>query len=403
MTHDVIPTLGDVYDWRAPGPLEWPLTTQVGPGLAGVIAAETRVVWLDPSSGALAYRGVPIEQLVATTTFEEVAHLLIAGRHPDHDQPRFAAFKAALYAARILPEDVRRLVWELDPATHPTRMLRAGVSALGCHELDVDDDLAGERHWQELRIVGQVAALVRDVVCHRRGQPPPPPAGTIGLAAAVLAGLLGRQPSAAEIRALDRAWLLYAAHGLDAPTFTAMIVASCRSDPYYTVVAGLSALRGPKMGGATELVLEQLMTVDAPQAAETWVKDRLAAGDRIAGFGHGVYRMPDPRAVTLRREAAELARQTGREELYAIARAIESAATRALAPRGVHVNINFYGALVFFLLGAEAALTPCLVAIGRTAGMVAMIREAFDTMRLYRPLDHYVGPAERRLDGRREP
>ena len=396
MEQPCIPTLGDAYDWRSTEPLDWPVTTQVGPGLAGVIAAETRVVWLDPSSGALAYRGVPIEQLVGDTSFEEVAHLLITGLRPHDDTARFDAFRAALLAARGLPEDVRRLLRDLDPGTHPTRALRAGVSALGCHELDVDDDLAGRRHWQELRILGQVAALVADVVRHRRGLPPAD-AGTAGMAAGILEPLAGRPPTDLEIRALERAWLLYAAHGLDAPTFTAMIVASCHADPYYTVIAGLSALRGPRMGGATERVLEQLATVPGPESAADWVAQRLASGERIAGFGHGVYHMPDPRVVILRKEAAELARSSGRELQFATARAVENAATRALASRGVHVNINFYGALVFHLLGADAATTPCLVAVGRTAGMVAMIREALETMRLYRPLDHYVGPAERRL------
>lgn len=397
MADDVIRTLSHAYDWRTEAPLVWPVTTEVGPGLAGVIAAETRVMWLDPSSGALAYRGIPIERLAPVADFERVTHLLVTGRTADDDPCGFGSFRDSMRAARALPDDVHRMLRELDPATHPTRMLRAGISALGCHELDVADDLAGERHWRELRIVGQVAGVVEDLIRHRVGRPPTVAPAGAPLADGVLAAMLDRPPSPAERRALDLLWLLYAAHGLDAPTLTAMIVASCRADPYATVVSGLSALRGPKMGGAAERVLDQLLSIDDPATADARVRRTLEEGERIAGFGHGVYRMPDPRVVILRKEVAELARATGRERLYEVARAVEEAATRALAPKGVHVNINFYGAVLLHLLGAEPPLTPCLVAVGRTAGMVALIREALDTMRLFRPLDRYVGPPERRI------
>jgi citrate synthase len=160
-------------------------------------------------------------------------------------------------------------------------------------------------------------------------------------------------------------------------------------------VAGLSALRGWKQGGASEAVLDQLLARSDSAEAESWVRRTLADGESIAGFGHPDYRMPDPRVVILRQTAADLARRKHRGELYEIALAIEDAATRELAQRGVYVNVNFYGALLFHLLGADPPLAPCLIAIARMAGLVALVREALDGIRLYRPLTRYVGPAER--------
>jgi len=389
-------TLSGTFDWRA-ARLEWPVTTDVGPGLAGVVAGETRVMWLDPSSGELAYRGVPIEVLAASPDFEATAHLLITGRGPEEDPDGLADFRHGVRSSRNLPPDVIDLVRSLDPATHPTRILRAGVSALGCHELSVDDDLEGLRQWRELRIVGQVASLVGEICRHRSGLDPRAPEEGCSLADGVLAALTDRRPEPDEVRALDLLWVLYAAHGLDAPTFTSMVVASCLADPYYNIVAGLSALRGPKTGGASESVLDQLLPLDSPGAAETWVQKTIDSGGTIAGFGHRAYHMPDPRVVILRKEVAALARSRGRSELFEIARAVESAATRALAPRGVFINVNFYGALLFHLLGAAPPLAPCLIAVGRMAGMVALVGEALDTIRLYRPLSRYVGAAERDL------
>lgn len=373
------------------------MTTDVGPGLSGVVATGTRVMWLDPASGSLAYRGRPVESLAGRRSFEEVAFLLITGVDPEDDQASYLEFRRRLRESRRLPAAVIDLVHDLDPATHPTRQLRAGVSALGCHELSLEDDLSGERHWRELRIVGQVAALVSEVAAHHRGLPSPEIDDSVGPAHWVLSGLNGHPPTAEDTELLDLIWVLYAAHGLDAPTFTSMIVASCMADPYFNVVAGLSALRGPLQGGASEIVLKQLGRIDGADSAAEFVHQTLASGGKIAGYGHRLYHMPDPRAAILRRELAALSRRRNRPEVFETARALETAATQALAPRGVHININFYAAPIFALLGAEPSLGPCLFAIGRMAGLVALVREAMETIRLVRPLDRYVGPAPRRL------
>ena len=402
MSDETIRTLGHGFDWSA-GELAFPVTTDVGPGLAGVIAATTRVMWLDPTSGRLSYRGVAIEDLAASPDFEGAAFLLITGSTPDQTPEEFATFQSKLRDSRRLPDEVGSLVRSLPPDTHPTRVLRAGVSALGCHELRVADDLAGEHHWRELRIVGQVTSLVAQIVAHRRGREPLRPAPGSSLPGSVLEALQGRRPTDDEIRLLDLLWVLYAAHGLDAPTFTSMIVASCLADPYYNVVAGLSALRGPRQGGAAETVVQMLIAAGGPEGAGPWVRNALDTGGAVPGFGHRDYRMPDPRVVVLRKATASLASNRGMSRLFETARAVEEEATRALAPKGVFVNINLYGALLFHLLGAEPAEIPCLIAAARVAGMVALVRESLDHIRLYRPLTRYVGHPERTVDpgGRR--
>jgi len=357
-------------------------------------------MWLDPASGSLAYRGRPVENLAGLRSFEEVTFLLITGVDPDDDRRSYLEFRQRLRESRRLPSAVIDLVHDLDPATHPTRQLRAGVSALGCHELSYEDDLSGERHWRELRIVGQVAALVSVVAAHHRGLPAPELDDSQGPAHWVLSGINGHPPTAEDTALLDLLWVLYAAHGLDAPTFTSMIVASCLADPYFNVVAGLSALRGPLQGGASEAVLEQLSRINGADSAADFVRQTMESRGKIAGYGHRLYHMPDPRVVILRRELAALSRRHNRSEVFETSRALESAATKALAPLGVHVNINFYAAPIFALLGAEPSLGPCLFAVGRMAGLVALVQEAMETIRLVRPLDRYVGEAPRRLGAR---
>jgi len=397
-----LPTLSPSFDWRAEK-IEWPATTDVGRGLSGVIATTTQVMWLDPAGGSLTYRGFPVEALAAHNSFEEVASLLITGSMPERDPTGYSAFQNQLRSSRTLPSDVIGLIRDLDPGTHPTRLLRAGISALGCHELSIDDDLSGDRHWRELRIVGQVAALVGEVAAYRSGRASPDFGPSDSLAESVLIGLNGRRPDPADTRVLDLLLVLYAAHGLDAPTLTSMVVASCLADPYFNVVAGLSALRGPHQGGASESVLRQLSALNQHSSADHMVRRIIDDGRLIAGFGHRSYRMPDPRVAILRRELAVLANRRARPDVFESALAIEAAAEAVLTPRGIHVNINFYAAPLFHLLGADAALGPCLFAVGRTAGLVALVREAMDTIRLVRPLSRYVGPSERILPGAGSP
>jgi len=395
----VIPTLSPGYSWHEPDAV-WPVTTEVAPGLRGVIATSTQVSWLDPSSGLLAYRGIQIEDLAGRRTFEEVAWLLISGQLPDADPEAASAFARTLRGSRRIPDEVLCLVKTLAPRTHPMRALRAATSALGCHEMSAEDELSGERHWRDMRIVGQVAALVAHLLRSRRGAARREAEPDESLATTVLAGFSDAEAGPLQHRALDLLWVLYAAHGLDAPTFASMIVASCRADPYANVVAGLSALRGLREGGAAETALEQLLALSSPAQARSWVESTLARGGRIAGFGHGLYEMPDPRVVILRKAAAELARSVDREPLFEICRAVEDQATRRLASRGVFVNINLWAAVLFHLLGARPSEIACLTAVGRMAGLVALVRESIQSLRLLRPQSRYVGPAERRLGDR---
>ncbi len=392
-----IATRSPAFSWQLPT-VEWPVHTEVGPGLEGVIAATTRVAWLDPASGLLHYRGVPVERLAGTHTFEEVVHLLITGREAREDSRRFTQTLNEVHSARRLPDDVIRLIRDTPVSVHPTRIVRAAMSALGCHQMTVDDDLTGDRHWRDLRIFSQMAAVVAEVARYRRGAPTPTSDSLgepVGLATDTLTALGGRTPSIEESEALDLLWTVMADHGLDGPTFTSMVVASCLADPYTNLVAGLSALCGPRLGGAGETVLHQLTSLESVEAARTWVDTAVRSGVRIAGFGHRLYRMPDPRAVPLRKCAALLARATGREELFEIARTVENEASRRLASKSIYINVNFYTALVLHMLGADPPMVPSLLMVGRMAGLVARVREALETIRLFRPISRYIGPDQR--------
>ena len=121
---------------------------------------------------------------------------------------------------------------------------------------------------------------------------------------AYLRAVTGATPTAAAARALEQYLILTIDHGFNASTFTARVVASTGADMADVVGAALGALAGPLHGGAPSRALDALDAIGDPAGTEAWVEAEVAAGRRIMGFGHAVYRTRDPRSALLR-EVAE--------------------------------------------------------------------------------------------------
>ncbi len=393
-------SLSDSFTWQADD-VVFPLTSDVETGLSGVVACKTAIGCIDPAAGTLSYRGRDIESLTGMT-FEEVAFLLIVGADSETDQVKFTQFSEEIRKARNIPPQVYDILQSLPKDTHPTRLLRASISALGCFEAQLNDSSATQIAWQDLSIFGQIAGLVGMIAQFRGGKPSVRSNETDGIAESLFIALNDKTPTATEVKLFNLVLSLYADHGLDAPTFTGMIVGSCLADPYYNVVAGLSALRGPLLGGTGERVLRQLLNLRDAHVARSWAKTMLSQGYIIPGFGHRMYRQNDPRAVILREHSEKYAASLGHERLLNVFRAVEDEVSPVLADKGIHININFYAALIFHMLGSEPEMIPCLYAVGRMAGLVARVREYVTANRIFRPLGDYVGPPEHHFVKRSE-
>nr|MDQ3034735.1 citrate synthase/methylcitrate synthase [Myxococcota bacterium] len=230
----------------------------------------------------------------------------------------------------------------------------------------------------------------------RAGAAPIAPDPTLSHAADVLRMVHGEPPAAAAVRGLDRYLVTVIDHGMNASTFAARVVASTGSDDVSAIVAALGALKGPLHGGAPGPVLDMIDAVGAPERAKAWLEGELAAGRRIMGMGHRVYRVRDPRAAVLESAIEELERAGMAKGRLALARAIERSAEALLAARRperpLRANVEFYTAVLLDALGLDrAAFTPTF-AIGRVAGWCAHVDEQRRTGRLIRPASRYVGP-----------
>src|SRR5437867_10008308 len=150
------------------------------------------------------------------------------------------------------------------------------------------------------------ARLPTIVAAHSRlssGREPIPPREDLGHAANFLYMVHGKEPDPIAARALDTYWVTVIDHGMNASTFAGRVIASTRSDMVSAVTGAIGALKGPLHGGAPGPVLDMLVEIGSTDRAEGWVRNELAAGRRIMGFGHRVYKVRDPRADVLSKVA----------------------------------------------------------------------------------------------------
>ncbi|MDB5456199.1 MAG: citrate synthase/methylcitrate synthase [Caulobacter sp.] len=355
-------------------------------GLEGVVAARTVLSDVDGQNGRLVIRGYALDELAGRVSFEDVAHLLFDGffeAGPADFRPALGAARARVFAeVAALDEGLA--------GRDPVEAVRALVA-----RLPDGDDLA-----TALALVAAPAVFTPAVLRVRAGLAPVAPDPALSHAADVLRMLRGAPASDAEAEALDTYLVTVCDHGLNASTFAARVVASTWAGLTSSVLAGLSALKGPLHGGAPGPVIEMLDAIGTAANARPWIETALDRGDRLMGFGHRIYRVRDPRADALKRAVRRLAETTNTAPgRLALAEGVEAAALAILRQRKpdrpLDTNVEFYTALLLEALGLPPAAFTCVFAMGRVAGWIAHAREQRLGGKLIRPQSVYVGPLPR--------
>jgi citrate synthase len=370
-------------------------------GLEGVVAAQTRMSHVDGQNGVLIIGGYSVEDLATHAGLEAAAHLLWRGRLPDRVELReMVQQMAKLRQLKPLTIEVLRAA----KSAPPIDALRMACATLS---LDLADPNAITPEADFAAAMRLTACFPTIVAAHARiekGQEPLAPRADLSLAENFLYMVHGREADPAAAKALDAYWVTVIDHGMNASTFTARVIASTRSDMVSAVTGALGALKGPLHGGAPGPVLNMLHDIKTADRAEPWLRNELAQGRRIMGFGHRVYRVRDPRAEVLNRVAEKLGQaQLENRQLYDLAIHIEQAALRVLAEakpgRNLRTNVEFYTALVLQALGLEPAQFVAMFACGRVAGWCAHVIEQHAEDHLIRPQSEYIGPVGLKIGG----
>jgi citrate synthase len=368
-------------------------------GLEGVVATNTAISSV--SDNFLQYRGYRIEELVGKAEYEEVAYLLLNGDLPNREELR--DFRAELTKHRTLSPFLREILQQMSESGTPMDVLRTVISASAVEDPAEGDNSHEAEYRKAVRLTAKLPTILATYIRRRRGEQPVTPDPTLGHAAnfARMAGLDEAHPRAAEI--LNACFILQAEHGLNASTFAARITAATLADMHAAVTAGLSALKGPLHGGATDGTMKMLDEIGTPEHVDAWVAKAIASKYKFSGFGHRVYKTEDPRAKFLRKFAQDLSKNSKGPKYFDIQEGLVAAIAKArpsMSPAAADkvniVNVDFYAATTYTFLGIPADLGTSIFAVGRMAGWCAHIMEQHGDNRLIRPESEYTGPTGKR-------
>ncbi|SNR28547.1 citrate synthase [Halorubrum ezzemoulense] len=364
-------------------------------GLEGVLVAESDLSYVDGEVGKLVYRGYDIEDLARGASYEEVLYLLWHGSLPTAAE--LDAFAADLAAEREVDDDVIETVRALaDAGERPMAALRTATSMLSAYDPDDEADPGEATLRQGRRITAKIPTVLAAFERVRQGEEPVAPDPDLSHAGNFLYMLTGTEPDNVSEETFDMALTLHADHGLNASTFTAMVIGSTMADVYSGVTGGIGALSGPLHGGANQDVMEVLHEVDASSKDPVqWVKDARDDGRRVPGFGHRVYKVKDPRANILEEKLRDLAESSGDTKWLDYTTAIEEYLTeQGLVEEGIAPNVDFYSGSVYDSLGIPVDMYTPIFAMSRVGGWIAHVAEYQEDNRLIRPRARYTGPED---------
>jgi len=352
------------------------------PGLRGVVAGETSISTVGKEGTSLRYRGYDATDLTKNNTYEQVASLIIADSLNDKD---FRKSFAKYYLEISKDQKTNDLLSEIKQTLHPMDVIRTVVSYKG--------ELTNLRKKQlDKEDKTELSARINATVCYIIASYHEESCDELDSQYLVASSLLPNSSSKDQLEALDDMLILYAEHGFNASTFATRVTASTRADLTGAIVSGIATLKGELHGGANERAVELINSFDSVEEAIDGVKQLLENKKKIMGFGHGVYKVQDPRSPIVKSWVEKLAQTEFSKNRFEIAKKIDQIMDEE---KNLFPNVDFYGGLLLAELGFEVDLfTPIFVA-GRSVGWAAHYFEQREQDILIRPAAKYIGPSER--------
>ncbi|MHC5009477.1 MAG: citrate (Si)-synthase [Planctomycetota bacterium] len=276
-----------------PSPLFEVTDANLDTGLRGYPVGTCRTSSADPQKG-LSYVGYPIADLKDLPA-ETVVYLLLEKRLPTTREAE--AFKHDLARRSRVPDEVFTVLRSLPRQGHPMEWFLTGIVALGMTGKTPDNDYREDA----LNLIARISTVTAAIFRIREGWGDPVPPRHDLPFHENFAHMLGMEGAHAALPELLR--LFYVLHmdhgGGNLSTFVGKAVASGKADMYACIASAMAALYGPRHGRANQECLEFVKSIgtSAPAAAEAKVREIMAAGGLVYGFGHAVLRVEDPRAT----------------------------------------------------------------------------------------------------------
>jgi len=375
------------------------------PGFTNTASCESRITQIDGDLGILRYRGYPIEELAESSSFLEVAYLILHGELPTESQ--LAQWNWDVTHHTMINENVKKFMDGFHYDAHPMGMLVSTVAALSTfykgarsvHDSDI-------RRKQILRLIGKMPTLAAFAYRHSVGTPYVYPDNDLSYAGNFLSMMFNMtrrsyEPNPVLEHALDVLFILHADHEQNCSTNTMRSTGSSLPDPYVATSAAAAALYGPLHGGANEAVLRMLSEIGDVRKVPEHIERVKAGKGRLMGFGHRVYKNYDPRASIIKGIANEVFEVTGYNPMLEIALELERIALEDdyFVSRKLYPNVDFYSGIIYQAMGFPVSMFAVLFAIPRTVGWLAQWEEMLldPEQKIARPRQLYLGADKRQF------
>lgn len=290
---------------------------QVYQGMRGMVGLVTETSLLDANDG-IRFRGYSIPELREQLPKAEggteplpegLFHLMLLGEIPTKEE---VDHLSATWARRShVPNYVFDVIEALPISTHPMTQFSVAVMALQKESVFAKayaEGISKKEYWDyiyedSMTLIARLPRVAAYIYRRKyKGGDHIQPNGMLDWAGN-FAHMLGYDDK--RFYALMRLYMtIHADHeGGNVSAHTTHLVGSALSDPYLAFAAGMNGLAGPLHGLANQEVvrwieeMQKELNTEIPSKEQIaqYIKDTLAAGKVVPGYGHAVLRQTDPR------------------------------------------------------------------------------------------------------------
>ena len=377
------------------------------PGFTSTGSCESEITFIDGDKGVLLYRGYPIDQLAAHSTFIEICYLLLYGALPTKQE--LETFDRTVTLHTMVHEQLATFFRGFRRDAHPMAIMCGVVGALSAFYHDSTDiNDPRQREIASHRLIAKIPTIAAMAYKYHVGQPFVYPLNHLGYTENFLRMCFAVPAEEYKInpvlaKALDTIFILHADHEQNASTSTVRLAGSSGANPFACIAAGIACLWGPAHGGANEAALKMLKEIGTVDRIPEFIKRAKDKNDsfRLMGFGHRVYKNYDPRATAMQVQCHAVLDELGMkdEPLLKVAMELERIALsdEYFIEKKLYPNIDFYSGITLRALGFPTSMFTALFALARTVGWIAQWKEMLEDphQKIGRPRQLYTGAKTR--------
>lgn len=380
------------------------------PGYMSTASCSSDITYMDGETGILEYRGYPIEELAAHSSYLETCYLLFHGELPTVEQ--LTELEDSVKKRSMVHEALKSFYTGFRRDAHPMAIMMGVSGALSAFYHDhMDIHNAEDREVAMLRLTAKMPTIAAWCYRHAKGLPFVYPDASLSYSENFLYMMFGvpTTPYIANpkhVKALDVIMILHADHEQNASTSTVRLSGSSEANPFAAVSAGVATLWGPAHGGANEAVIRMLQDIiESGEPLQNFIDRAKDKNDRfrLMGFGHRVYKAYDPRAKIIREIChevlAELPANSPHKAMLETAMKLEEVALEDeyFKSRNLYPNVDFYSGVIFLAMDIPLNMFTVMFAMARTIGWISQWNEMIsdEASRIGRPRQLYTGEATR--------